>query len=135
MELKTYFENHKQIIQNELFEAKSNVYIAVAWIKFKEYFNIFDEILKKKIELNIICSDNRQNRAHKVFIQELMDKGAKIKLLEMPHYKNHMHHKFVVIDGKTIMNGSFNWSPNATRSFENIKVINDAPDEAEHFII
>lgn len=135
MELKTYFENHKQIIETELFEAKSKVYIAVAWINFKEYFNIFDEILNRKIELNIICSDNSQNRAHKILIQKLKDNGAKIKLLEMPHYKNHMHHKFVIIDDKTVMNGSFNWSPNATKSFENIMVIKNIPDEAKHFII
>lgn len=135
MELKTYFENHKQIIETELLEAKSIVYIAVAWINFKEYFDIFNEIINKKIDLNIICSDNKQNRAHEIFVEKLRNKGAKIKLLKMPHYKNHMHHKFVVIDATTIINGSFNWSPNATRSFENLMVIKGATNEAKDFII
>lgn len=135
MEIKTYFENHKQIIQNELLKAKSVVYIAVAWINFKEYFNIFDQLLDDKVELNIICSDNIQNRSHQEYVQKLRTKGSKIKLLKMPHYKNHMHHKFAIIDNQTIINGSFNWSPNATRSFENLMVIKKFTDEIQKFVI
>jgi len=41
----------------------------------------------------------------------------------MPSLRNHMHNKFVVIDNIHIINGSFNWSPNAEKSFENLMVI------------
>lgn len=43
----------------------------------------------------------------------------------MPSTNNHMHHKFAVIDGLTILNGSFNWSINAAKSFENLTVIDN----------
>lgn len=133
MKITTHFENHKQIIENELLKANEQVYIAVAWINFKEYENIFLQLLERKIELNIICSDNRQNRSHQEVIDRLKEKQAKIKLLEMPQARNHMHHKFAIIDKKTIINGSFNWSPNATKSFENLMII-DNLKEAQKFI-
>lgn len=132
-EVKVYFENHKQIIYDELSQAESNVYIAVAWINFKYYHSIFDELLDRNIQLNIICTDSRQNRAHIPIIDKLKDRGAKIRLLNMPNKSNHMHHKFVIIDSQTIINGSFNWSPNAEKNFENIIVIKNATDQAKAF--
>lgn len=133
MEVTTYFENLKSIIVDNLLEAKSEVLIAVAWLNFKEYYNVFETLLDNNILLKIICSDNHQNRAHLLEIQNLCKKGAKIKLLTMPSTRNHMHHKFSIIDNKTIINGSFNWSPNATKSFENLLVIKDCPTEVIKF--
>lgn len=134
MKIQTHFENHQEIIIQELRKAQKEIYIAVAWINFKVYKQTFLELLNNNIELNIICSDNTQNRAHKREIIELQAKGAKIKLLKMPLIKNHMHHKFAVIDHETIINGSFNWSPNATKSFENVMVINGFAKESIKFI-
>ena len=134
MKLEVHFENHKQIIENELIKAKSNVYIAVAWINFREYYSIFDDLLRNKIDLEIICSDNLQNRSHQDFTNRLTKDGAKIKFLKMPYFKNHMHHKFAIIDRQTILNGSFNWTPNATKSFENLMVLSGFSKEVDKFI-
>lgn len=134
MKFEVCFENHKQMIENELIKAKKNVYIAVAWINFKEYYSIFESLLKNNVVLEIICSDNKQNRSHQKFIKNLIEAGAKIKLLKMPYSKNHMHHKFAIIDGHTILNGSFNWTPNATKSFENLMILNGFPKEISKFI-
>ncbi len=134
MTVESHFENHKSVIETELKQAKEIVLIAVAWINFKEYFEIFKEVIKNKAKLKIVCSDNWQNRSHQFFIDELSKLGAEIKLLKMPRQTNHMHHKFSIIDNKTILNGSFNWSPNATSSFENILVFKDFPNEVTKFI-
>lgn len=133
MEITSYFENHKSIIEAHLSKAKHEALIAVAWINFKEYFEIFDELLDNNVSLKIICSDNPQNRAHQTEIQSLKMKGAEIRLLQMPYTKNHMHHKFAILDNSTIINGSFNWSPNATKSFENLVVIKNCPNEVAKF--
>jgi len=38
----------------------------------------------------------------------------------------HMHHKFVVLDGVVLMNGSFNWTRAAsTENQENVIITND----------
>jgi|GEM_PF-1024202 phosphatidylserine/phosphatidylglycerophosphate/cardiolipin synthase-like enzyme len=128
-----FFVDHKETIFDEIKLAKSSVKIAVAWINFSEYFPLFDSLLDNHIELKIICSDNIQNRAHNIKIKALISKGAKIKLLKMPSVNNHMHHKFAIIDNETVLNGSFNWSPNAVKSFENIMVIKDSRDLVTKF--
>jgi hypothetical protein len=134
MTVESYFENHKTVIESELSQAENLVLIAVAWINFKEYLDIFKKILSNSAKLKIVCSDNWQNRSHQSEIDELIDLGAEIRLLKMPRQTNHMHHKFAIIDNKTILNGSFNWSPNATSSFENIIVFKDFSDEVTKFI-
>jgi phosphatidylserine/phosphatidylglycerophosphate/cardiolipin synthase-like enzyme len=39
--------------------------------------------------------------------------------------RDHMHHKFAIVDGKRLLNGSYNWTRGATRNHENITVITD----------
>lgn len=134
MTVESYFENHKEVIKTELSKAKEIVLIAVAWINFKEYQEIFNTVINNKAKLIIVCSDNWQNRSHQNEIDALITLGADIRLLKMPSHTNHMHHKFSIVDSNTILNGSFNWSPNATRSFENIVVIRNFPEETTKFI-
>lgn len=98
MEIEIHFEHLKEIIERELLSAKSTVYIAEAWINFKEYNEIFKSLLKNNVQINVICSDNDSNRNYISEIKNLKLAGAKIRLLEMPYTKNHMHHKFAVID-------------------------------------
>ena len=133
IETEVFFEDHKRIIEKEMNKAKSSVHVAVAWINFKTYYSIFEALTNKKVELNIICSDNHPNRSHLKEIQQLEAMGAKIRLLKMPRLRNHMHHKFAIIDDNVIINGSFNWSPNAEKSFENLMVIRNAYEEVKKF--
>ena len=38
----------------------------------------------------------------------------------------HMHHKFMIIDGRTVMTGSYNWTRSAeTRNEENLISVDD----------
>lgn len=134
MTVESHFENHKSVIETELMQAQKSVWIAVAWINFQEYYDIFKKILSNSVELKIICTDNWQNRSHQTIVDDLENLGAKVTWLKMPISTNHMHHKFAIVDNKTILNGSFNWSPNATSSFENIIVIKDFLSEVTKFI-
>jgi len=129
-----HFENHSSVIRGELLKARHSVFIAVAWINFRVYGDLFEELLSRNIILHIQCTDNRANRSHQAVIDRLIAGGAKIRLLKMPGSTNHMHHKFAVVDKRTILNGSFNWSPNATKSFENLMVLEDCTLEAGKFI-
>lgn len=133
MESEIYFEDLKGVLESELKKAHQEVKIAVAWINFKEYLPIMQELLDRNVRLNIVCSDNWQNRTHQTYISQLIKDGANIQLLKMPSTRNHMHHKFVVIDGMTVINGSFNWSPNAERSFENLMVLRNIVSQAKKF--
>nr|WP_259736881.1 phospholipase D-like domain-containing protein [Synechococcus sp. CS-1329] len=44
-----------------------------------------------------------------------------------------MHHKFAVVDGQTVITGSFNWSPSAAHSNDETLMILESPQLAAHF--
>ena len=134
IQTEVYFEDHKSVIEREIRAAKSSIYIAVAWINSKTYTELFRSVLERDVELNIICSDNWQNRSHQEEISKLIKHGAVIRLLKMPYTRNYMHHKFAVIDQLVILNGSFNWSPNAEKSIENLMVVRNARKEVNAFL-
>ena len=43
------------------------------------------------------------------------------------------HHKFAVIDNKTVITGSFNWSPSAAHTNDETLLVIDSPQLAKHF--
>jgi phosphatidylserine/phosphatidylglycerophosphate/cardiolipin synthase-like enzyme len=44
-----------------------------------------------------------------------------------------LHHKFAVIDGKTVITGSFNWSPSAAHQNDEVLLVIRSPQLAAHF--
>ncbi len=38
---------------------------------------------------------------------------------------DHMHHKFAIVDGRSLITGSYNWTRGATRNHENVLQIHD----------
>ena len=44
-----------------------------------------------------------------------------------------LHHKFAVIDNKTVITGSFNWSPSAAHTNDETLLVIDSPEVAAHF--
>lgn len=100
------------------------------------YNKIVDVILREfrdGVKVRII-SDNDKAHDKGSDIYRLAQAGIPIKtdLTEA-----HMHHKFAVIDGKLVMNGSFNWTMSAqSRNFENVVISNDtemAKEFQRHF--
>ena len=120
-----YVDDINSTIIATLQEAERTALIAVAWINFKEYFEVFQALLKKGVKLQIICDDNTSNLFHKRYIESLMQQGASINLISMPSKTNKMHHKFAILDEKTVINGSYNWSKNAELNIENITITRD----------
>jgi hypothetical protein len=98
--------------------AKESVKICVAWINWQNYSPIFDQLTSKEIIVEIIYNDDFINRrnfhapSHKTTLYPVKARGKAL-----------MHNKFCIIDDSIILTGSFNWSENARRHFENIVVI------------
>jgi len=44
-----------------------------------------------------------------------------------------LHHKFAVIDNKTVITGSFNWSPSAAHTNDETLLVIHSPQLAQHF--
>jgi hypothetical protein len=113
----------KQRIISEIQNASQNIFIAMAWFTDRD---IATEIINAKgrnIIVDIILSSNAQNETVKFMFR---DAGISIHMFETGDERGMMHHKFCLIDNKISINGSYNYSYNASNNnVENIHVSDD----------
>ena len=70
-----------------------------------------------------VISDNDKMHDRGSDVERLSQAGVNVRIDRSPE---HMHHKFMVIDGRTVMTGSYNWTRSAeTRNEENIIAVDD----------
>ncbi|TOA15515.1 phosphatidylserine synthase, partial [Vibrio parahaemolyticus] len=118
MELEVYFDALENSVMQELSKAKVYVKVAVAWITFQNYEQLFIDLSKKGVKIEILVSDSPQLRNNQMTtVNNLIKHGITVIVCKMPSSRNYMHHKFAVIDDSVVINGSFNWSANAAMSF------------------
>ena len=118
MQTEAVFENIALRIIEEIHKAEKTIFIAVAW--FTNY-DIFNEIVLKASEgcsvQLMISNDDINNTAIDFSHLEIFD-GKVYKIGN--GMDELMHNKFCIIDYKTIITGSYNWSYKANNNFENI---------------
>ena len=115
-----HFENLRNIIIKELEESTRDIKIAVAWFTDKKIINILEAKISQGISVEIIIYNDRINK--KEYFEKLFYNKAKIYLSK----SKLMHNKFCIIDYKTVLNGSYNWTNNAESNHENIQVTKDS---------
>lgn len=65
-----------------------------------------------------VISDNDKMYDRGSDVQRLAEAGVNVRIDMSPE---HMHHKFMILDGRTVMTGSYNWTRSAeTRNEENL---------------
>ena len=70
-----------------------------------------------------VLSDNDKMDDRGNDIERLAASGVSVRVDRSPE---HMHHKFMVVDGHTVLTGSYNWTRSAeTRNEENLVVLDD----------
>lgn len=78
---------------------------------------------QRRVAVRII-TDNDKQHDHGSDIERLRSAGIALRVDMTEH---HMHHKFAVLDGATLLNGSYNWTRSAaTHNEENLIVTSDA---------
>jgi hypothetical protein len=113
----------KQRIISEITKATDNVYVAVAWFTDRDIANAIINAKNRNVVVDIILSSNANNEE-----VTLMLKGANISVhaFDTGDTRGLMHHKFCLFDNKISINGSFNFSYNASKNnVENIVVSDD----------
>ena len=79
----------------------------------------------------MIVLDNGQRNRHYKAIEELQDAGIPVRFNSQYAI---MHDKFMVIDGKTVETGSFNYTAAAEKhNAENVIVIHDDKELADKY--
>ena len=122
-----YFDDLRRISVEILRTSRRWLCIAVAWIDFEFYNEIFFELVKKGVKISIIVNDDIINRKALHLINDLCANGISVYLVKMPG-RGYMHHKYCVIDERYAVIGSYNWTKNATyNSAEDLTYIDNVP--------
>lgn len=113
----------KQRIISEIQKANQNIFLAMAWFTDRDIANAIIAAKNRNITVDIILSSNAQNETVK---QMFRDSNVSIHAFETGDERGMMHHKFCLIDNKISINGSYNYSYNASNNnVENIQVSDD----------
>lgn len=131
--INVYFKNiHNEII-TELSKAKSNIKICVAWFTDIDIYNTTVTMQKNGIQTDIILANHEFNKNSKVDFQDLLYSNGRVSYLGSNSNERLMHNKFCIIDNKTIITGSYNWTYKARFNEENILIIKNEPKVTEQF--
>ena len=134
MQTTAHFDYIHEAITAELHKARKSVYIAVAWFTDREIFQVLCELASRGVSINLLMSSDKTNfRDNGIDFDELKRRGGNVDIVG-GEKKNFMHNKFCVIDGQTVITGSFNWSYKARQNHENITISTEAERLAGQFM-
>lgn len=114
------FEAIEQEIIQLLARAQISVRICVAWISPAKFQPIFSTLSSRGVKIDLIYNNDHINARSGVNLMhgvQLHPRNARRNAL--------MHNKFCIIDERTVITGSYNWSGNAANHYENVVVIQD----------
>jgi phosphatidylserine/phosphatidylglycerophosphate/cardiolipin synthase-like enzyme len=111
------------MILGELGRARRSVDICVFTITDDRISSAILAAHSRRVALRIITDNDKQHDVGSD-IERLRGAGIALKVDETEH---HMHHKFALLDGARLLNGSYNWTRSAaTFNEENLIVTSDA---------
>jgi phosphatidylserine/phosphatidylglycerophosphate/cardiolipin synthase-like enzyme len=114
----------RSVIINQLNQAVRDVKICVFTISDDQITDAIITTHKKGVPIQVI-TDNDKMEDEGSDIEQLADEGIPVKIDNTP---NHMHHKFMVVDERALLTGSYNWTRSAARyNHENILLTKETP--------
>lgn len=135
MHTQACFDGIQLHILRELRKAVASIHIAVAWFTDPEIFDYLCQRAREGVRVELIVIKDDINLRSGLEYKRLSDLGG---LFLMVGYRRKrsamMHNKFCVIDGTTVITGSYNWSRQAQENWENITIIGDHPELARDFL-
>ncbi len=109
-------------IRQQLRSAMSTVRICVFTISDDRIAREIKSAHKRGVSVRVL-TDNDKSLDLGSDIEELARAGVEVK---MDYTRNHMHHKFAVIDKEYLMTGSYNWTRSAASyNHENLLLTSD----------
>ncbi|MGJ8734142.1 MAG: phospholipase D-like domain-containing protein [Cellulophaga sp.] len=119
VEVEVHFEEIQQQILEALDQAKFTIWVTVAWFTNKA---LFDKLVEKKnegINVQLIVLDDDINKEYGYKYEDYFETK---RFQKMGMYENIMHNKFCIIDIKTVIHGSYNWTNKANYNKETISI-------------
>jgi len=130
-----HFERIPQAIIAQLQQAQQSVVVAIAWFTDASIFNTLCALAGRGVSVELIIANDEANfRETGLDFEQLRRVGGRVYTAGKNRSKTFMHNKFCVIDGQTVITGSFNWSQSARQNHENITVSTEAGPLASQFL-
>lgn len=108
--------------------ARSSIDVAVYDLNLP---GLVELLLKKSSQMPVrILVDKRQAKGEHSRVPEMIEKGANIRF---GRQRGVMHNKFVIVDGKAVEAGSFNFTRNASRANEENQIYLARPEVVERY--
>ena len=132
MQTEALFSNIAERIQAEIQAAEREIYVAVAWFTHRELFACLLHKARSGIKVQLMISNDDINDNAIDFDQLTLGQSAIYRVGD--GNMDLMHNKFCVIDGQTVITGSYNWSYKAQKNHENIIITKGDEILAKQFI-
>jgi len=134
METRAYFEDIQYYILKELRKARHSILAAIAWFTDEKIYNVLCQKASEGKIVELILVNDDINKASLDFKLLKSNNGKVYFIGKGNNFDSLMHNKFCIIDNKTIISGSYNWSRQAQRNYENITIIKDNEELLNKFI-
>jgi phosphatidylserine/phosphatidylglycerophosphate/cardiolipin synthase-like enzyme len=132
--IKCYFSdssNVSEIISEEILSAQVSIFLSMYTLTDSNLINSLKITRTSGVDVLSIF-DELQMEKHRDIIFDLLN--ANIQFRTIGKLKFSMHHKFLIIDGRKTITGSFNWTNRANiYNMENIVLIDDI-EVAQNYI-
>lgn len=137
IDIEAHFENIPSHIIRHLKTAKVDVVVAVAWFTDIKLFDALLGVVSNGVRVRLaVLDDGINNRSGGIDFGQIEEIGKNSQVFLIPSGGRNaiMHHKFCVVDGNTLITGSFNWTRRAQKNDENITVIANNPSLCRDYI-
>ncbi len=118
-----YFSSIRETLLSAFKGANSSIDIAVAWFTNEQLFDTVLSRLEEGVKVRLVMINDDINHCSGLNLQRFIDKGGELYFGKTGLL---MHNKYCIIDGETVLTGSYNYTYYAERSnSENIVCISD----------
>lgn len=124
-----HFKEIQKIIIEQIDLAEFTIWIAVAWFTDQVLFKKLVDKNNQGVNVQLIIIHDQINESSNLKYEE---KFETFRIKKNGVYENLMHNKFCIIDLKTVIHGSYNWTKRAKFNNETIEVVNSR-EVAEKF--
>lgn len=115
------FTNILDRLVDEINSATQSIKVAVAWFTNYKLFELLKAKKQEGLVIEVIINNDLVNNGgYCLDFNELIEAGVNIHLVEYP---NMLHHKFCIVDDKTVITGSYNWTRFSAKNHENVTVL------------
>jgi hypothetical protein len=118
VELKAHFSDIHKVILAHLGQARSDIVAAIAWFTDRDIFEVLCKKARSGVKVSVALLEHDINQGPGgLNFHRLSAVGSQVSFLPA------LPHTFCVIDGSTVITGSYHWSPKARSEDANVTVV------------